>query len=179
MPAFIDYTNRKIGRVKILSIYEKRNGGNRWTCLCDCGNKFISWNANFRRGNKFECKKCIIERRRGIDLTGRSFGRWTVLERRIHEDGTTRWHCKCDCGNEGLVSTYALGRKGKSMSCGCLGRKQKWKWSNPSLYPKASGLSNTEFYSVRIQIIHKCYRPEWPTYNLYGAKGITVCDLWK
>ncbi len=179
MPAAIDYTGKKIGRVKVLELISRGGGSSKWKCLCDCGHEFICWAVSLKRGEKFECKLCMMERRRGPDLTGRTLGRWTVIKRTVDKNNKTVWHCRCDCGNEGLVYSYALGRKSKSMSCGCWGRKIKSKWANPSLYPKASGLSKTPFYSIRTQIIHKCYRTEWPTYNLFGAKGITVCDLWR
>lgn len=179
MPKRIDYDGKKIGRVLVLSLVKRGNGGSIWNCKCDCGNLFECWNANFKRGEKFECTNCILERRRGPDLTGRKYGRWTVLKRTMDSRNKTVWHCRCDCGNEGYVSTSALGKKSKSMSCGCWGRKMKSKWANTSLYPKASGLSTTKFYRMRTQLIHKCYCEKWPTYNIFGAKGITVCELWR
>lgn len=62
-----------------------------------------------------------------IDLTGRRFGRLTVLER----DGTytldsgdcnPTWHCRCDCGAECIVMGRNL-RMGSTRSCGCLRRE--------------------------------------------------------
>ena len=64
-----------------------------------------------------------------IDLTGKVFGRWTVLYRA--EDRTTPkgtklayWHCKCSCekGTEKDVNGDLL-RNGNSKSCGCLARE--------------------------------------------------------
>lgn len=55
------------------------------------------------------------------DLTGQTFGRWTVLylsENRT-KSGKIQWHCKCECGNEKDVEGYTL-RSGQSRSCGCL-----------------------------------------------------------
>ena len=49
-----------------------------------------------------------------IPLTGRRFGRWTVLN-----DGRPELLCRCDCGTERAVSARAL-LNGKSQSCGCL-----------------------------------------------------------
>lgn len=179
MPNPIDYADKKIGRVFVTSLNYRGEGKSKWNCRCDCGNKFISNACQFKKGEKFECKKCVFERKRGIDLTGRKYGRWTVLKRCLDSRNKTVWHCKCDCGNEGYIAKCALGNPKKSMSCGCLGRKLKSKWANPSLYPKASGLSKTRFYHMRTQLIHKCYRENFPTYQLFGGKGITVCDLWR
>lgn len=51
----------------------------------------------------------------GADLTGRVFGRWTVL-RRLPGG---RWACRCECGAEGAPVTPKL-TSGRSKSCGCL-----------------------------------------------------------
>lgn len=59
-----------------------------------------------------------------IDMTGKRFGRWTVLRRgpdiEIGYDGEHRpgWICRCDCGTIRLVNGGSL-RSGNSTSCGC------------------------------------------------------------
>jgi len=58
--------------------------------------------------------------RKKVDLTGKRFGRLIILDRpHINKNGSNFWYCKCDCGNEKLVSTSNLNR-GNSKSCGCL-----------------------------------------------------------
>ena len=62
-----------------------------------------------------------------IDLTGRRFGRLTVLRRsgtyhykRGGSDHTCPlWLCRCDCGAEAEILGNNL-RAGRSRSCGCL-----------------------------------------------------------
>lgn len=57
-----------------------------------------------------------------IDLTGQPFGRLLVLyECGRSKDGNVLWKCRCDCGNECVVSSDAL-RKQRTQSCGCLRR---------------------------------------------------------
>ena len=57
-----------------------------------------------------------------IDLTGQRFGRLLVLyECGRSKDGNVLWKCRCDCGNECIVSSDAL-RKQRTQSCGCLHR---------------------------------------------------------
>ena len=55
------------------------------------------------------------------DLSGKKFGRWTVLY--LTDKKTKKkerlWHCRCECGNEKDVATYFL-TSGQSKSCGCL-----------------------------------------------------------
>lgn len=57
---------------------------------------------------------------RPIDHTGKTFGRWTAIER----SGSTKsrdamWLCRCECGTERRVASAGLVH-GVSKSCGCL-----------------------------------------------------------
>lgn len=55
-----------------------------------------------------------------IDLTGKRFGRLTVLHRAERNKGRhVVWTCKCDCGNVVNVLGCHL-RSGATESCGCL-----------------------------------------------------------
>lgn len=73
-----------------------------------------------------------------IDLTGRRFGRWTVIEKdpESHRCRTmhpyigkptlttfAKWRCRCDCGTEKSVIGINL-TTGKSRSCGCWQKEQ-------------------------------------------------------
>lgn len=51
------------------------------------------------------------------DLTGRKFGRLTVIK----YEGGSKWTCECDCGNIVQVPTGKL-KSGHTRSCGCLAR---------------------------------------------------------
>lgn len=177
MPAYIDYTGKKIGRATIIESVEK-SPCSRWKCVCQCGETFICLARSFKRGETFECDKCRFERKRGIDLTGRKFGRWTVKERRINALGKTEWFVLCDCGNTGLVAGCILGTK-KSMSCGCYGRKKQSIRANTTIYPPEHLTSTTNIYCIRARILQNCYNPKNVAYHLYGKKGITVCELWR
>lgn len=58
-----------------------------------------------------------------IDLTGRKFGKLTVLEKAESShtpngNTITMWKCKCECGNEVTVASQKL-RTGHTTSCGC------------------------------------------------------------
>ena len=82
-----------------------------------------------------------------IDLSGRRFGRYTVLARdRARSNGAgahPRWLCVCDCGSFQSVFGTNLANGGTSSSCGCLrvemlkkrqtthgeyGTKNYWNW---------------------------------------------------
>lgn len=57
------------------------------------------------------------------DLTGQSFGRWTVISRvGLTPNKVSTWHCECFCGKTKTVRADLL-RRGLSQSCGCLARE--------------------------------------------------------
>ena len=59
--------------------------------------------------------------RRTRDLTGRRFGRLTVLEYGMDASGKQKWKCRCDCGNVVYKATGHL--NAGAVSCGCLKKK--------------------------------------------------------
>ena len=55
-----------------------------------------------------------------LDLIGKRFGKLTVVSlAEGTKNGYLCWLCKCDCGNEKIVTSQAL-RIGHTKSCGCL-----------------------------------------------------------
>ena len=61
--------------------------------------------------------------RKKIDLTGKQFGRLTVLEfAKKTKRGRYMWRCLCSCGKEKLIVSSNLTR-GNTQSCGCLHRE--------------------------------------------------------
>ena len=65
-----------------------------------------------------------------MDLTGKKFGKWLVLES-AGKDKTGKfdmWRCECECGT--IKTLYGLHlRRGRTHSCGC-GRKKIAKMVN-------------------------------------------------
>jgi hypothetical protein len=106
-----------------------------------------------------------------IDLTGQRYGRLAVISFANSNGRTVRWHCKCDCGAERIVSTTSL-RSGTSQSCGCYARERT---SETSF---VHGMSNTKIYRLWRSMHERCYDPKNNSYRYYGAKGITVCERW-
>lgn len=108
-----------------------------------------------------------------IDLTGQTFGRLTVLERA--DSGTTKyatWVCRCSCGNVKVVRSCHL-RSGATTSCGCYHKEIA---SNANSTHKES---RTRLYSEWQHMKKRCYWKNYKAYNLYGGRGIIVCDEWK
>lgn len=55
-----------------------------------------------------------------IDLTGKAFGRLTVIRRASEKrHGAVCWECVCICGNTKVIAGKSL-KKNLSQSCGCL-----------------------------------------------------------
>lgn len=80
-----------------------------------------------------------------IDLTGQKFGRLTVVKR--VEDvrlGRPRWLCKCDCGNECIVTSHNL--KNGTKSCGCLKSENTIKLNQKK--KKTNRYENTKDYMI-------------------------------
>lgn len=59
---------------------------------------------------------------KAADLTGRVFGRLTVLGRAPSTRRRGLWRRSCSCGKTALCEGYEL-RRGRSKSCGCLSRE--------------------------------------------------------
>ena len=109
-----------------------------------------------------------------IDITGKKFGRLTVIRREANsKGGQARWLCKCDCGNDTIVLGTEL-RRGHTTSCGCFALEQS----------KINGTnfkhnhSHSRQYHIWRGMKIRCYNPKSKDFKNYGARGIRVCDEW-
>ena len=108
-----------------------------------------------------------------IDLTGQKFGKLTVIKYICKDERRqSHWLCKCECGNETITTTGRL-RSGTTQSCGCI-RKEKL-----VLRSKKHGCSHSRIDRIYNNMKSRCFNPKFIEYNLYGGRGITVCDEWK
>ena len=115
---------------------------------------------------------------RKVDITGKRFGKLTALEpvgRSV--DRSITWRCRCDCGNETIVSGSVLrvrsvrdtGKPAATLSCGCLrathghSRKQS---------------ERRKEYQVWKLMRQRCLNPKHPRWPGWGGRGIKVCDRW-
>lgn len=59
-----------------------------------------------------------------VDRVGNRYGRLIVIEYRGNDKhNQSKWLCKCDCGNEVIISGANL-HSGNSRSCGCLHKER-------------------------------------------------------
>lgn len=85
--------------------------------------------------------------------------------------GRTKWLCKCDCGNEVVVTQKNL-CNGNTKSCGCLNTEMR-KGRNKGYR------GNERLYVLWVGIKGRCNNPNNTSYKWYGAKGIRVCEEWE
>lgn len=107
-----------------------------------------------------------------VNLTGRRFGRLTVLSEAERHGGRVAWACLCDCGAETVSITCNL-TTGHTTSCGCA--LQDVRASRFVTH----GLSGTAEHSVWKGMLRRCENPNEPAYPNYGGRGIKVCERWK
>ena len=168
MKEIIDLTGQRFGHLVPLERVKNENGV-FWKCKCDCGNVILARTGALRHGDK---KSCGCERfPKVIDLTGKRFGKLTVLSRCGYKSGRTAWLCKCDCGNEKVIVGHNL-LKGMTTSCGCVHKE------NTSKASQKHGMSATRIYGIWIDMKNRCSNPNCERYERYGGRGIKICDEW-
>lgn len=79
--------------------------------------QYISQRQNEPFGSE-EAAKRVSHSRKKLNLTGQRFGKLTVLAPAENVKRRTAWWCRCDCGQETVVTTVRL-RDGHRTSCGC------------------------------------------------------------
>lgn len=108
-----------------------------------------------------------------IDITGKYFGYWKVIERAgSTERGKATWLCECKCGKRKIVTGDGL-RSGKSESCGCKAIELSIERT------KTHGKTGTRLYKIWNQMIQRTTNKNIKDYKYYGGRGITVCKEWR
>lgn len=112
-----------------------------------------------------------------IDLSGRRFGRWLVLDRAPNKGGRrTAWNCHCDCGSDAVVIGENL-VAGFTKSCGCL-RAYVGHAVNLRHGHCLNRGNSPERQSWR-GMKDRCNNPNHVRYARYGGRGITICERWQ
>lgn len=111
------------------------------------------------------------------DITGKIFGRWTVLRfsRRAEIGWSKFWVCRCECGIQREVIGGNL-KSGFTKSCGCLKKEMREKRITHGFSRRNS--TRTE-YRIWGNIRQRCLNPNNPKFHDYGGRGIKVCDRWE
>lgn len=114
-----DLTNKRFGDLLVLEEAPKIGNDHHlaWLCQCDCGTTIVVRGFQLTTGKKTHCG---CQTSNVIDLTGKKFGRLTVIKfGGLDKYKNALWSCLCDCGNEIVVNGSSL-RNELTKSCGCL-----------------------------------------------------------
>lgn len=105
-----------------------------------------------------------------IDLTGKQFGRLTVLYRSVENspDNHPMWVCKCSCGNIKSIRSRSL-RTGETKSCGRC---------KSTISPLHVRTHKNRLYHTWSEMIRRC-SGHGTNARYYHGKGISICDQWK
>ena len=148
---------QKYGKLTVIEmIYDnKRKQYSKCLCICECGNKIIKDSYSLRnpKTNKLPSCGCnIIEYKRKEytnHIIGKKYNKLLILEE-IWEypKSKNKLRCKCDCGNEIIVSRNDV-ITNHTKSCGCLQKEimRKIRTTNDSGYISEYGVK-----------IHKPYK---------------------
>jgi len=171
MPKLIDLSRQQFGKLTVLERANNDNQGKPcWKCQCTCGNITTVRGSSLRQN---QTKSCGCQPK-FIDLTGQIFNRLTVIKRTQNDKNrTTRWICKCICGNISIVRGTSL-KNGRTQSCGCLNREYLAKKRT-----KIYNLSKTPEYAAWGSMLNRCFNPKNKAFKNYGGRGIAVCEEWK
>lgn len=110
-----------------------------------------------------------------IDLTGKRFGRLTVIGRVENHGERAFWKCRCDCGNEKEIAGQAL-RYGRTKSRGCIAKELITERNTKHGFAKRN--HQERLYKIWKSMIGRCDNPSSCGYANYGGRGISVCEDW-
>jgi hypothetical protein len=139
MMKFIDLTGQKFGRLFVLHYCGKnKHRESMFQCQCNCQNKTIVKVRGhaLRAGITQSCgcfQKEQASKATSKDLTGKTFGKWQVLERIPQLGCSTKYKCRCACGNIRLVTGSTLGN-GQSKGCRNCGHSMEYGYAAKNKY---------------------------------------------
>ena len=193
-----DLTGRQFGKLRVLyeaePHYEKCGKRIRcWACVCDCGNETNVLQSNLLSPHGTRSCGCLGKDqwasmgRRPKNLTGNRYGRLTVVgpaEPDTRSNGflRQRWVCRCDCGNEKIVSGDNL-QAGHTRSCGCLKRTGLKKKQFGALTVIGKPIKDERLWTCRCVCGNEIVVDQddlfWDSVTSCGCqrKGITKIDL--
>lgn len=180
--SYVDLEGKRFGKLTAIRKTKPHvtSGGRyvtMWECVCDCGNKTTVSTQKLRKGHTTSCG-CNKKNNKGgrfNDLTGRKFGRLTVIRYLQEEERETKrkcWLCQCECGT---VKGFNINKltSGNTVSCSCakserIGNLNK-KYRN----------QNKRLYTIYRAMLERCFDEDNEEYHNYGGRGITVCEEWR
>ena len=147
---FKDLSGKVFGKLTVVSFAGSDKRGNaKWLCKCECGNEKTVLGVSLTVGNTKSCG-CIT--RPFKDLSGKVFGKLTVVNFAGRDKrNILTWSCKCECGNEKVITGGSL-TSGLTKSCGCLYGSENRQLRQKGIFSK---ITNKQGYAIM-------YCPEHP-----------------
>ena len=108
-------------------------------------------------------------------MSGLVFGRLTVVRHVPDESECARWLCKCDCGQEKIISRLLL-VDGRTKSCGCLSRELTSQRN--ATHGHCRSYQSSKAYHAWQNMRKRCLDTKNKSYENYGGRGITICPEW-
>lgn len=190
---FEDYVGKQIGNLTPIceSNIRAKDGSKQWEFECVCGKRVVSTPYRVISGHKSSCgceryhrqttaKKGKKESKPRVDaesFVGKKSHKLTCIGYEIPKKvGRLKLICRCDCGNITKIYPYQFSGN-KIQSCGC--RKENlWNGHRDNYWMVKHGLSHDRLYAKFTRMKQRCYNPNDVKYDLYGGRGITICDEW-
>jgi ribosomal protein S27E len=110
------------------------------------------------------------------DLTGKVFGRWTVIKLDRKEKRSSFWEVKCECGTIKVVYRGSL-TTGRSKSCGCL-CAERISLAKTTHGHTANGKTSLT-YRTWVGMWSRCTNKNEDSYPHYGGRGILIDPQWE
>ena len=107
-----------------------------------------------------------------IDITGKKYGRLTVLSHNGHIGEVIAWDCKCDCGNSLRVIGKAL-KNGNTKSCGCLASETVIRRNESNA---THGMTGSPTYISWDSMKQRCTNANHKSFAHYS--DFKICDRW-
>lgn len=166
---------RVFGRWEVLRFSHVKQYSGRptsyWMCKCACGKKRPVPGGQLTGGKSKSCG-CLQRdgrREKRLQLTGRTFGGWKVIEflymKRTTPKGYPKsyYRCRCVCGKEKVLQGARLTQ---TNSCGCLIRRGTHRLGGSKVYNAWHGMKS------------RCDNPQATNYSIYGGRGISYDPAW-
>jgi hypothetical protein len=115
------------------------------------------------KGQSFRCRECFLKQRRKRFAPRTKINRWTVIE----DLGQRGYHVRCECGNPGTVSGYALLR---GISKGCSECYEARKGTHRE--------TGTKLYAIWRSMKDRCLNRRCHAFPNYGERGINIHPGW-
>ena len=99
------------------------------------------------------------------DLSGQDFG-YIHVDKYCGRNSKNRiyYYCTCNyCGYPTIIKGESLSG-GQTIACGCL----KYKHNK----------AHSRIYKIRLGMIYRCYDIKSKQYDIYGGRGIKICEEW-